>query len=72
MRVEALVNQTEFGRLLGVSREFVRQLRTGMRPGPPFPLPVYQGREMLWRKVDVDAYVEERKKYLVRGDTCES
>lgn len=66
------MNQTEFGRLLGVSREFVRQLRTGMRPGPPFPLPAYQGREMLWRKVDAIAYVEERKKYLSGGDTCES
>lgn len=59
-----LINQKAFSVILGVSTEMVRHLRFGKRPGPPFPAPAYTGREMLWRREDVLAYEEERKKYL--------
>lgn len=61
---ENLVNQAGFARALGVSGEFVRQLRLGNKPGPTFPVPAYEGRELLWGRGDVLAYVEARKKYL--------
>lgn len=59
-----LINQKAFSVILGVSTEMVRHLRLAKRPGPPFPAPAYEGREMLWRRSDAEAYAEERKKYL--------
>lgn len=60
-----VVTQTEFAKMLGISKEAVRQLRVGERPGPRFPDHQQIGPRMLvWQRADALAYIEARKKYL--------
>ena len=63
----SLVGQTEFASMLGVKRQMVDQLRTGKRPGPPFP--VYQvvgNQTFAWQYQDVIQYCRDRAEYLER------
>lgn len=65
--MDNLITQTEFARMLGISKQRVSQLR-GIKAGPPFPEPqkIGDGKRfvLLWPRDVALAYVEARKKYL--------
>lgn len=64
MLVEAtpdLVGITDIADLCGVSRQYIRKLV--VKSGADFPLPVHEGKPVLWHLSKVLAWVIDRRKY---------